>query len=200
ISLTQRIISATCGSILSSLVVTPFDLLKTRIQTNHPQQTFTSIHQLDGVKGLWRGLKPTLLMSTPSTVIYYIGYEKLKNIFVDKGFGGTSPLIAGCVARSLTATVISPLELMKTRIQHDSVNPIKEILNLVRHDGITSLWRGLPPTLWRDVPFSGIYWLGYDFIKTNYDNVLLDKVDPFRENPFFDRFIVALFSGALSGM
>lgn len=37
---------------------------------------------------------------------------------------------------------------------------------MVAHDGPTALWRGLTLTLWRDVPFSGIYWLGYETVRT----------------------------------
>ena len=29
------------------------------------------------------------------------------------------------------------------------------IVAMVRSEGVLSLWRGLAPTLWRDVPFSG---------------------------------------------
>lgn len=29
------------------------------------------------------------------------------------------------------------------------------IVTMVRSEGVISLWRGLAPTLWRDVPFSG---------------------------------------------
>lgn len=29
------------------------------------------------------------------------------------------------------------------------------IVAMVRSEGVLSLWRGLTPTLWRDVPFSG---------------------------------------------
>lgn len=36
---------------------------------------------------------------------------------------------------------------------------------MVVKDGPRALWRGLPPTLWRDVPFSAIYWMGYEECK-----------------------------------
>lgn len=38
---------------------------------------------------------------------------------------------------------------------------------MVIQDGSKALWRGLPPTLWRDVPFSAIYWMGYEKCKLN---------------------------------
>lgn len=38
--------------------------------------------------------------------------------------------------------------------------------NLVRADGYKGLWRGVLPTLLRDVPFSAIYWMSYESIKS----------------------------------
>ena len=45
---------------------------------------------------------------------------------------------------------------------------------MVQAQGYTSLWRGLTLTMWRDVPFSGIYWWGYEAIR----NRLTDLRDP----------------------
>jgi solute carrier family 25 protein 39/40 len=42
---------------------------------------------------------------------------------------------------------------------------VKGIGEMVSTHGYTSLWRGLTLTLWRDVPFSGIYWWGYESIR-----------------------------------
>lgn len=36
----------------------------------------------------------------------------------------------------------------------------------MQQDGIKGLWKGVVPTLLRDVPFSAIYWTTYEFIKS----------------------------------
>jgi solute carrier family 25 protein 39/40 len=33
--------------------------------------------------------------------------------------------------------------------------------------GPRSLWKGLIPTLWRDIPFSMIYWFHYEMFRGN---------------------------------
>ena len=42
---------------------------------------------------------------------------------------------------------------------------------MVASQGVFSLWRGLTLTLWRDVPFSAIYWWGYETTR----NTLTDQ-------------------------
>lgn len=39
---------------------------------------------------------------------------------------------------------------------------------LIKSNGVLSLWKGLGPTLLRDVPFSAIYWVNYEYIKSFY--------------------------------
>ena len=41
----------------------------------------------------------------------------------------------------------------------------RSFVNIVRRHGWMQLWGGLGPTLIRDVPFSGVYWGGYEFLK-----------------------------------
>jgi len=53
--------------------------------------------------------------------------------------------------------------------------------SLVARGGIASLWRGLEPTLWRDVPFSAIYWLALEQAKQRIDAALL--ADRLRSDP-----------------
>ncbi|GAB0136858.1 hypothetical protein EsDP_00005146 [Epichloe bromicola] len=131
----------------------------------------------EGLTTLWRGLLPTLLMTIPANIIYFTGYDWLRYNSMSpfcRFSSDNAPLAAGSSARILAATAVGPIELFRTRMQAASgastTNHLKETFKGVREmvatHGYVSLWRGLTLTLWRDVPFSGLYWWGYETIRS----------------------------------
>ncbi|KAI8800188.1 mitochondrial carrier domain-containing protein [Cladochytrium replicatum] len=153
------------------------------------------ILRAEGPSGLYRGLSPTLLMSLPSTVVYYVGYEHIRDAITP--YTSLAPLVAGCSARTIAATLISPLELIRTRTQAGvmgrSFAGISEgVAGMIRSGGYQSLWRGLKPTLWRDVPFSGIYWILYENIKKTMNKARSDTEE------FWTSFVAGATSGTVA--
>ena len=121
-------------------------------------------------------------MAIPANVIYFTGYDYLrtssKSPIHNHVSDAYAPLIAGSIARVAAATVISPIEMFRTRMQATSGSKVfRETLHglseMVKAQGYTSLWRGLTLTMWRDVPFSGFYWWGYEVTR----NALTDMRD-----------------------
>lgn len=253
ITVTQRLMSATVGSVLVSLVSTPLDVVRVRLQSQNPQPTppplnhsrfsaygadfaklppdlgvkacckqvffvgdngqfclagngtasATSVEAatsdcaveaterrtinstFDGLKKiarnegpltLWRGLSPTLVMAIPANVIYFTGYDWLRYNHLSPiravSNDTYNPLISGSLARISAALVVSPIEMFRTRMQSssaDSTGVFRETLagmhKMTQSQGYTSLWRGLTLTMWRDVPFSALYWWGYESLR-----------------------------------
>ncbi|KAF4632955.1 hypothetical protein G7Y89_g5159 [Cudoniella acicularis] len=141
--------------------------------------TFDGLRKIarnEGFTTLWRGLSPTLVMTVPGNIVYFTGYDWLRfnkqspvNRLASDNF---APLIAGSAARIAAASIVSPIEMFRTRMQASRstggthfAETLKGIGEMVASHGYTSLWRGLTLTLWRDVPFSGIYWWGYERIR-----------------------------------
>jgi solute carrier family 25, member 39/40 len=125
--------------------VTPFDVVKTRMQsidsgTIHSKVKITGtmvfvthqngmvhIARNERILNLWRGLTPALVGSLPSTVFYYTGYEALRDFLTAHTQSAYSPLFAGAIARSVVVGLISPLELFRTRMQADNIQISKII-------------------------------------------------------------------------
>ncbi|XP_022958379.1 uncharacterized protein LOC111459622 isoform X1 [Cucurbita moschata] len=82
-----------CGGVAGStaaLFTTPFDVVKTRLQTQIPGslspyksviQALYEISKKEGLKGLYRGLTPRLMMYMSQGAIFFSSYEFLKRIF-----------------------------------------------------------------------------------------------------------------------
>ncbi|CAN0227832.1 unnamed protein product, partial [Phaeothamnion confervicola] len=130
------------------------------------------IGRTEGLAGLYSGLAPTLLMAVPQTVLYFSMYDVIRDeLRRHRSLPAgdiLAPMIAGGSARLLAATAISPLELIRTQMQsqlEQHRQTLREaFVSTCRETGVRGLWRGLGPTLWRDVPFSMTYWFGYDLI------------------------------------
>ena len=155
--------------------MTPLDVVKVRLQgetegVSSFRGTFAKILRNEGWISLYRGFLPTMLMSLPGTVVYFVSYERVRDS-ISNALGAEAhtcspfvPLISGSLARIFAASAVSPIELIRTRMQfkgaeHGKLLKVtKDLGRSVQSEGLKVLWRGLQPTLWRDVPFSAIYW------------------------------------------
>ena len=76
---------------------------------------------------MWSGLSPTLVLAVPATMVYFTTYEQLRCLIKDRQQVEGSmfyhqpvwltSLIAGGVARIWAVTLVSPLELIRTKMQ-----------------------------------------------------------------------------------
>lgn len=78
----QQVISASTGAMITSLSMTPLDVVRTRMQVQNKQTStyyyantydaITKIARTEGTSALWRGLTPALVMQVPSAGVYVV--------------------------------------------------------------------------------------------------------------------------------
>ncbi|KAJ5084072.1 hypothetical protein NUU61_008651 [Penicillium alfredii] len=190
------------------------------------RRTFTStldglrkIARNEGTLTLWRGLSANLVMGIPANVIYFAGYDWLRtddrSPIKQRISEVYAPLVAGSLARVTAASVISPIEMFRTRLQATPgegaghfKNTLTDLYRMTQAKGYGSLWRGLTLTMWRDVPFSGLYWWGYEEVKKALmaaRQAPLPGSDqelpaPSPASAFADNFLAGAISGSLAAL
>ncbi|CAH02998.1 Mtm1p [Kluyveromyces lactis] len=182
------------------------------LRFNSTWEAFTKISEVEGLATLWRGLSITLLMAIPANVVYFSGYEMFRDHSpMRDSYPSLNPLFCGATARMVAATTVAPLELIKTRLQSiprsrkDTTTQmmfkdlLKETRNEIRSGGYKVLFKGLEITLWRDVPFSAIYWGSYEFYKKNFWIDFSEQCLRWNLSPNWDFFINSFIGGSVSG-
>jgi solute carrier family 25, member 39/40 len=165
--------SSVAGS-ATALVINPFDVVTRRVQAHDFANSRAAVAGLvrhEGIASLFRGLSPTLIMFASTNALYFPLYERVRNTLEDElGVRSSiSPLFAGTTARFFSAVLSSPIEYVRTNMQSNrgSLGALG-VFRTILHGGPLSLWNGLIPTLWRDVPYSAIYWFMVEHVRLSY--------------------------------
>lgn len=154
----------------------PMDIVKTHLQGqtrtggrmtfSGPAQCFKHIVATDSLRGLYRGLPPTLMGVLPEKAIKLAVNEQLREYFTDAN-GNLSmgkQALAGAGAGCAQSIITNPVEIVKIRLQMQTSLPVAErqtALEIARSLGIRGVYKGAGVCFLRDVPYAVLFFPSY---------------------------------------
>jgi hypothetical protein len=140
-----------------SLFITPFELVKTQLQTskkNNPIVVIKEILKEKGIKGLYRGFLSTCIRQSTNQGINFSLYYYLRKKYIDEGEKPDILKIISIVSvsSSIGPVITSPIDTIKTRFMNPNYkyNSIYEsIIDIKRKEGIKGFFKGLEYRLLR---------------------------------------------------
>lgn len=179
---TAHFLAGGISGLITSAAGQPFDVLRTKmigVQSHNDSaiRIVQNVLKNEGISGLYRGTVPTMLRVFPGAAIYYGTIHVLKGFATQKREGqAPGPLLnfaIGSFSRSIAATVTNPLFIVKSRFEYESVNGshlrkasvMGTLQQIYKENGMRGMMRGLAPTLARDVPYAGLFYLIYKEIQ-----------------------------------
>lgn len=130
-----------------------------------------------GVKGLFKGLVPTMAREIPGNAVMFGVYEALKKYFAGgqdtSKLGRGSLIVAGGLAGASFWVLVYPTDVVKSVIQVDdyknpkfsgSIHAFRKILAL---EGAKGLYKGFGPAMVRSVPANAACFLAYEVTRSS---------------------------------
>ncbi|THW94731.1 carrier protein Rim2p/Mrs12p [Aureobasidium pullulans] len=179
-----HLVAGGAGGIATAIATAPLDVLRTRLQsslyshlrqrgaaTTTPQASFArlwldrakntsqnliSTQKLQGWRGLYTGLGPSILGIAPATAIKFYTYGNCKRIYANwfhvEDNASSVHTAAAVTAGIVTGTATNPIWLIKTRMQLDNSpstsrprhrNSFQYAMQIFKQEGIRGFYRGL---------------------------------------------------------
>jgi solute carrier family 25 aspartate/glutamate transporter 12/13 len=157
------------GSI-GAFVVYPIDVVKTRMQNQNSsvnklyKNGWDCWHQLwvqGRLKAFYRGCIPQMIGVAPEKAVKLFAYSAITSHF-DKDLWSTQ-IFGGLTAGTCQVMITSPYEMIKINLQMNNKMNYSELLNFKK------LYTGASACFLRDIPFSGIYFPVYWYLKEKQD-------------------------------
>ncbi|CAM0138665.1 mitochondrial ornithine carrier protein [Umbelopsis sp. WA50703] len=224
------------AGIVGKFVEYPFDTVKVRLQTQShsnprfsgPLDCITKTVKEHGVKDLYRGLSSPLVGSMIENAALFVGYKQVQRMIRDlsatpeqkiqyaQEHGDESLqqlslnqlIVAGTISGAFTSLVLTPVELIKCKLQvqqHGSPStisfrgPLHIITHTFHQNGLAGFYRGHLATFIRECG-GGAFWFGsYEYICMQFMQHHESKTGKsFTKNDLAPQELMA--AGALGGM
>ncbi|KAG0663613.1 mitochondrial ornithine carrier protein [Monosporozyma unispora] len=176
-------IAGACGK----LIEYPFDTVKVRLQTQGSKMfptTWSCIkytYTNEGIlRGFFQGIASPLFGASLENATLFVAYNQTSK-YLNKTTQVSelsNIIISGAVAGSFASFVLTPVELIKCKLQvanlenkipgavQQTTKIIPTLMNVLKTNGVTGLWQGQSSTFIRE-SFGGVAWFAtYELVKS----------------------------------
>ncbi|KAG0206323.1 hypothetical protein BGX28_002224 [Mortierella sp. GBA30] len=164
----KHTIAGAGAGLVTSVVTCPLDVVKTRLQNQGvvaagrsykgTAGTLTRIWSEEGIRGLYRGLGPTIFGYLPTWAIYFTAYDYFKDLVARQTGHHESNLfvyiVAAMSAGATSTTITNPLWVIKTRFMTQNEhtpyrynNTLHAFTTIYRVEGLRGFYKGLGSSL-----------------------------------------------------
>ncbi|CAL5185350.1 unnamed protein product [Lathyrus oleraceus] len=170
------------GNVLSSAIMVPKELITQRMQAGAKGRSYEvliKILQNDGVMGLYAGYSATLLRNLPAGVLSYSSFEYLKlAVMRETKKNHLEPIqsvICGALAGAISASITTPLDVVKTRLmtqaRNEAVGKVAAVMyggvsstirEILKEEGWVGFTRGMGPRVLHSACFSALGYFAFE--------------------------------------
>ncbi|KAK3574509.1 hypothetical protein QTP86_008554 [Hemibagrus guttatus] len=174
----EKAIKLTAGA--SQVIFTnPLEIVKIRLQvageiTTGPRVSALSVIRDLGFFGLYKGAKACFLRDIPFSAIYFPVYAHTKSSLADEDgrIGALQLLTAGAIAGVPAASLVTPADVIKTRLQvaaragQTTYNGVIDCFHkILKEEGFRAFWKGAGARVFRSSPQFAVTLVTYELLQ-----------------------------------
>ncbi|XP_011642140.1 calcium-binding mitochondrial carrier protein Aralar1 isoform X7 [Pogonomyrmex barbatus] len=174
-----EIISGGCAGASQVIFTNPLEIVKIRLQVageiagGSKVKAWTVVKEL-GLFGLYKGARACFLRDIPFSAIYFPMYANTKVRLADEGGYNTplSLLASGAIAGVPAAALVTPADVIKTRLQviaREGQTTYTGLLDCARkiykEEGARAFWKGATARVFRSSPQFGVTLFTYELLQ-----------------------------------
>ncbi|XP_062389795.1 electrogenic aspartate/glutamate antiporter SLC25A12, mitochondrial-like [Sardina pilchardus] len=179
IPLLAEVLAGGCAGGSQVIFTNPLEIVKIRLQVAGEIATTKRVSALNVVKelgffGLYKGAKACFLRDIPFSAIYFPVYAHTKTQFADEEgrLGALQLLTAGAIAGVPAASLVTPADVIKTRLQvaaragQTSYNGVVDCFRkILQEEGFKAFWKGAAARVFRSSPQFGVTLVTYELLQ-----------------------------------